>query len=1074
MKLNSFGRITKMALQRRKIIYFLIIILTFFSINTYQSMTKSILPEVKLPYVSIETYLVGASASEIEEMVTVPIENAIKGIKDIKKVTSSSGSGYSLVIIQFNEGIDAETKVQQIQTKINNIRNKLPKKIDAPIIEEYDISKFPIIAVELNANMPYQQLEKVVEDLESRLKAISNVKNITVKGLNKPSVRVIPIFQKINQLGIDYQTISELIKEYQFNIPLGSRKLSGMNYFFEANNRLTTIQTIKDIPLNLGANQLLKLSDIADVQYGNNEKIVGSFRIENGERKPIVSLLIYKKAKGDTVAIAQAVKTIVADYNDGLFNAEQYDIQTSMDASEYIQSNINDVFNNALGGLLSVIVVLFLFINLRESILASLVIPVTMIIAVLLFKTFNLTLNIMSIMGLIIALGMLVDNAIVVVEMIDEHKKQYESLSLIEIIIKATNSVATAIFSSTLTTVGAFIPLAFLSGAEGALIRTIPIATALAMTVSFIVSITVTPVFAYLFIKKVDKTPSFLQAVIYSVLTSILAAYAFSDQWKLTSISLISGVLFLIASLIKYYYTLRKNNRIKNGLYKRAINALMKSIYYQSIVLIVMIGLLIYSGNLLLSGHIPMEAMPKVDSKYLTGQITLVKGKTEQDSLQVFEQINSYLSARSDIEDYSVDIGKDTLALAIKLKPKKERKLHSEAIITELIAYVSTIPDVKGNFITEGNEANAAPISITLTNNDNEQLFADASKIKSLLENIPGNVSPRIDFEYGAPTITIDIDREMASKMEIMPSTLLAKIRELIVNQKVVKITLDGIKTDLYIEKANIFNSIEEMGQLHVNNSRGFTVLLKDVVQFYEQRKVNEIKHENYQKILKVKSNLAEGYTVNSILLDLKEQLSDAKILAPSTSYTFTGDFKAMEDSYSDLTEKFMIAALIVYVILLIQFNGFLQPIVIIISVPFSIIGVAIGYYLSGLTFSTLSFLGIVSLVGIAVNDAIVLIDYINTLRREQKYDKVESIIQGCLARFKPIIATSLTTMAGVAPLALYSEDYGQMAYALIFGLFGSTILTLFVVPVVLNIIENIIEKINNSIGEKHEKVKMV
>ncbi len=706
------------------------------------------------------------------------------------------------------------------------------------------------------------------------------------------------------------------------------------------------------------------------------------------------------------MAIAQAVKAIVADYNESLFNSEIYGIKTSMDASEYIQANINDVFNNALGGLISVIVVLFLFINLRESILASLVIPVTMIIAVLLFRTFNLTLNIMSIMGLIIALGMLVDNAIVVVEMIDEHKKHDQSLSLIDIIIKATNSVATAIFSSTLTTVGAFIPLAFLSGAEGALIRTIPIATALAMTISFIVSIIVTPVFAYLFIKKVDSKPTLTLAVIYSVITSVLAAYAFSDQWKLTKISFIAGLFFLIASLIKYYYLIRNKRTSNNSLYKRAINAIMKSKYYQSMILVVMISLLIYSGNLLLSDHIAMEAMPKVDSKYLTGQISLVKGKTERESLQVFEKVSSYLSTRSDIADYSVDIGKDTLSLAIKLKPKKERQLHSEAIITELIAYVSTLPDVKGNFITEGDEANAAPISITMINNDSDQLYADATKVKSLLAGMPGTVSPRIDFEYGAPTITIDINHEMASKMEIMPSTIFAKIREFIVDQKVMKITIDDIKTDLIIEKANIFNSIHEMVQLHVYNRQGVPVLLKDVVRFDEQRKVNEIKRESYQKILKVKSNLKDGYTVNAILSDLEGQLKNANILSPKTSYNFGGDFKAMQDSYSDLTEKFMIAALVVYLILLVQFNGFLQPIVIIISVPFSIIGVAIGYYISGLTFSTLSFLGIVSLVGIAVNDAIVLIDYINTLRREHKYDKVESIVQGCLARFKPIIAT--------------------------------------------------------------------
>ncbi len=1073
MKLNVFGKITKVALHKRKVLYFLMIILVFFSVSTYNTMTKSIFPEMKLPYISIATYLVGGSASEMEEMVTTPIENSIKDLKDIKKVTSSSGSGYSLVILQFNEGIDAELKVQQVQTKVNNIRPMLPKNIETPVIEEYDISKFPIIAVELNADMPYQQLKIIVDDLDSRLKSIIDIKSIDVQGLNKPYVSVVPKFEEMNKLGLGYETISGLIKEQQFNIPLGNRELGDMDYYFESDNRLTSLQRIEDIPLNLGENQTIKLSDIADISYENNEKLTGSFRIKNGDKKPIISLFVYKDPTGDTVAINKAVKATVAKYNETLVNKDQYGIRTSMDASEFIQTSINDVFNNALGGLLSVIAVLFLFINLRESILASLVIPVTMMTAFLMFNTFNLTLNVMSIMGLIIALGMLVDNAIVVIEMIDENKKHHTSMGLGELIIKSSNAVAPAIFSSTVTTVGAFIPLAFLSGADGALIRAIPIATALAMAVSFIVSITVTPVFAYAFIRKVDTEPSLVKAFLNSIFISILGAYAFSNQWQLTKMSYIAGSFFLLASFVKHYLLLRKKSSSKNGIYKTVISTIMRSKYYQLIVLLVMVSLFIYSGNLLLGGHIPMESMPKVDNKYLTGQVSLVKGMTEKDSVRAFDHISTYLSSRMDIEEYSADVGKDTISFAIELKNKNERDLHSEKILTELTSYVSNLPDIKGNFVVEGEEATSAPISITVNNDDSEQLFEDARRIQQLLERIPGTVSPRIEFDYGAPIVSIRVDSVAASRKSVDPSAIFVRIRELIAKEKIIKMTLEGVQTDIYLEPDNIFDSIEEMGQIRVTNSHGIPVLLKDVIIFEEQRNIDVINHEDYKKVLTIKSNLAEGFTVNAILTELEIQLNDSEVLALSTTYSIGGDFEEMEDSYSDLGQKFIIAALIVYVVLLIQFNGFLQPIAIIISVPFSIIGVAIGYYIGGLTFSTLSFLGIVSLVGIAVNDAIVLIDYINTLRLEKGRERVEAIIIGCVARFKPILATSLTTMAGVAPLALYSEDYAQMAYALIFGLFGSTILTLFVVPVVLNLLEGLSEKIKFIQGEKDEKMEL-
>ncbi len=1019
---NIFAKITESALKRRKILYFLLIVLVFLSVRTYNNMTKSILPQVKLPYVSIETYLIGGSATEMETLVTNPIENSIKEVRDIKKVTSTSGSDYSLVVLQFNEGIDAGLKVQEVQSKINNIISKLPKNIENPIVEEYDISKFPIIAVELNKDLPYKKLKIVVDDINNMLKSVKDVKSVEIKGLNKPYVSIVPNFQKISKYGISYDAILNLIKEHQLNMPLGSRKLNGMYYNFETDNRLKSIEEIKEIPINLGKNQHIRLADIANVDYGNKEKILGSYRIKKGEKEPIVSLFVYKKPKGDTVAINKKIKEIVANYSDSLTNKEQYNIRTSMDASEYIQTSINDVFNNALGGLLSVIAVLFLFINLRESLLTSLVIPVSMMLVFIMFKFFNLTLNVMSIMGLIIALGMLVDNAIVVVEMIDEHKKRDVSLSLGEIIIKSTNAVATAIFSSTITTVGAFIPLAFLSGAEGALIKSIPIATALAMGVSFIVSITVTPVFAYLFINKVDKKPTSISMIISSIFISLLGAYAFSNQWNLTNISYIAGVFFLLASLLKYYLIFRKEPLFKVNLYERFISTIIRSKYYQFIVISIMLAMFVYAGNLLFSGHIPMESMPKVDSKYLTGEVSLVKGATELESLKIFEEIDGYLSSREYIDEYSVDIAKDKINYSIKLKDKRWRSIHSKNIIRELISYVSKIADVKGNFATEGEESGSAPISISVYNDDSKKLLEDANKIKKVLGNINGTVSSSIDFEYGPPLLRIRVNKQETSRLGYNVSDIFVKIRGLINKEKITNINLDGIQTDLYLEKGSTFDSMDDLGQIIIRNEYGKTVLLKDLISIEEKRERDKIKHENYKKTMSVKAYIAEGFTVNEILRQLQSELDKSRVLNPSTTYSLGGDFKNMEESYSDLTQKFIIAALIVYAVLLIQFNGFLQPFAIIICVPLSIIGVAIGYYISGLTFSTLSFLGIVSLVGIAVNDAIVLIDYINTLRKEEGCDKLDAIVRACMARFKPIIATSLTTMAGVAPLALYSK----------------------------------------------------
>lgn len=1052
MKQNPFGAIVSVALKRRKVVYFFLIVLVFFGVTTYDTMTKSILPEAKFPYISVATSLVGASAADMEEMVTIPIENNLKQLKDVKKITSASHNGFALVVIQFNQGVDNAIKVQQVQTVVNNLRSKLPKDLEAPVVEAYDIAKFPIIAVEIDGDRPYPQLKKNVATLERQLKAIPGVTTLEVDGLNKPYIKVTPNLEAMNTYGLDYSLLSGLLKEHQFNMPLGAKTLYGMTYYFDSDNKMTSIKGLKDIPINLTRGQQITLGDIAEVAMGEVTDQRGSYRLEKGHKQKIVRLFLYKDSAADTVAINRQVKELVE-----AFKAEDLQntgIRTSMDASVFIQRSINDVINNALGGLLSVIAVLFLFIHFREAIIAAMVIPITMIGAFVLFKPFNLTLNIMSIMGLIIALGMLVDNAIVVIEMIDENKTHHRHLSLKDIILKATNAVAPAIFSSTVTTVGAFIPLAFLSGGDGALIRAIPIATALAMGISFIVSITVTPVFAYGLIARQDKAPSKWQMAWHTLLIGIIGAYAFSDNWQWTTASYMAGAVFMMATVLKYRLASREGQGL--SWYRVLMDKVLHSRYYQGIVLGVMVLLLVYAGNLLLSNRIPKEAMPKADSKYLTGTVKLVKGATVKDSVALFETIDDHLASREDIQTYSVDIGRESLDYAIELKDKRQRKKHSKVILAELTAETSALPDVTGSFVVDGDEPGSAPLALKLFHDDIDVLLSDARAVEEALATIPGALNPSLSFDYGAPTVTITIDKEAASLRDVNPSTILRRIRQLIAHEKVMDMKVAGTQLSVYIRPGDTFDTLEALSGLTVMNRRQTQVPLSEVMTYTESRPMDVIRHEDGKRMLTVQASTRQGVTVESVVKALVAKIQEEKILSVGTTYSFGGDYKAMQAAYKDLMNKFIIAALLVYVVLLIQFNTYLQPLAILLSVPFAIIGVAIGYAMGGLTFSTLSFLGIVSLVGIAVNDAIVLVDYINTLRSNKGMGRIEAIVEGCVARFKPIMATSLTTMAGVAPLALYSEDYAQMAYALIFGLIGSTVLTLLVVPTLLNAFESL------------------
>ena len=1049
--MNLFGQITKIIIEKRKAVYFLLIVMILIGSMMYQGITKSIFPSVKFPYVSIYTEMLGASSGDMETMITDKIENALKDLADVKEMRSASSLGTSLVVLKFSEKANVDQAVQKIQTKVNNIRNDLPKNAEVPIVEEYDITKFPVIAVEVKNDKPYGYLNQTVSELTHQIKGISGVTKVEKSGINPPEIQIIPNYAKMAIYKITSEDVIAGLKKYQMDIPLGSIEMNAMRYSLQTDNKIKSIEEIGQMPIWSDGVKTIFLKDISSVKYVDEIKAQKSYRVSGDERTPIVSLLVYIDKKADTIRVNSQIKTLVADYNQGLSPDNQ--VVVSMDLSKYIKKSIQDVLNNALSGLLAVVVVLYFFINMEEAVIASLVIPITLIASFTLFRAFGLTVNVLSIMGLIIALGMLVDNAIVVIEMIDENKRKHREMTFKEVVIFATNNVAPAIFSSTVTTICAFIPLAFLSGEEGALIRVIPITMAIAMTISFIVSITVTPMLCYQFVKRESPGITTAKKVIYTLGVTLAAMYALSNNWKLTAVSFIGGGLALICS----YYKTRERKKVteRTSIYDISIEKIFKSKWRQVGVVALAVCLLATSLYLFDSGKVKTESMPKVDAQSIVGNVRLVKGSTLKDSMDTFNEIDAYLLENNAIHVYNASISEDHINYNIELKPKVQRALHSKMIIQELSQYVNSIPNVTGEFIVDGDEVGSSPIMIRIFSNKKELLVSEAQKVLQVMTSIQGVVDPKLNFEYSEPTLKFRIDKDKTSRMKVDVNGILMKLRYVVSGEKIIKVQNDDNKVNVVLKNKTNLESLSDIMGMTVLNSDGIAIPISELIEVKESRGINEIKHVDGKAYIAVMANFDSTSTVSEIIGTLKTTLEKDQILSDGVHYKVVGDYAKMNDSYSDLAQKFMIAILLVYFVLLLQFNGYFQPIVIIICVPFAIIGVVIGYYFIGLKFSTLSFLGVVSLVGIAVNDAIVLIDYINTLRK-QGAERVESIIMGCKSRFKPILATSITTIAGVMPLALFNEDYSQMAYALVFGLMGSTLLTIYVVPSVLNIVEDI------------------
>ncbi len=1043
MKLNNFAKITNKALKLNKALYFLMAFIALFGFYTFNSMTKSMMPEIHFPYLTVVTTMVGASSEDMEELVTEVIEDKLNDVEDLEEITSRSSKNLSTIILKFKENTDINISIQRVQRKINGIENLLPEASNAPIVSEIDVNRFPTLHINLPSDKPYYQQMQLIDEMKYRLNRVSGIKDIEISGLKKPRVNIIPDIDLMKKYNITNSMLVNIIKDKGVDIPIGEKQLNGMIYSFETDNKIKSIDDLKDIILISFNGRIIKLSDIADVKYEDKNSVFKNYIVKDGERTSVISLGIYLKKDADAIKVNDACREIVTVWNkENPFN--QFTI--SLDTSIFIRDSIKDISTNAFSGILSVIVVLFLFINLGEAIVASLIIPITLITSIILFKPFGLTINTLSIIGLIIALGMLVDNAIVVIEMIDENRIRFHNASFKEVILLSINKVGAAIFSSTATTICAFIPLAFLSGPVGSMVRSIPIAMAISISLSFIVSITLTPVVAYSFLKNFKNKNSLPLKIFYITIVVVCALYSFSSNFKLTKLSFVAGFIVLILSILKLF---KEYTYSYKEVFDTIIHSIMNSKFIQGLVLVFTILLFAYSISLLSSDKIPKENFPEYDNPIILITLSLVEGIGDERSNEIFEKAESIIASKDYIYLHTAVLSERKQRYYIELN--MDKTISNKEIFKELTNELRKIPDIGVSVAT--NNMSAAPILIRLVGNDYNDLITEANDVTGILKDIPGVVNPKAMYEYGNPTARIIIDKEKASEENVLISSLSQELRYIISGQKVNNIEVDGENVYVYIKYEDIISNVNDIRHLSVLNTNKQLVPIYDFVDIKEYRTIKTLNHIDGKRILEVKAFNDENTTVEEIIKEFKSKIEKHGGVKKGIKYTIAGEYDEMAKSYRDLAVKFIVALVLVYVVLLIQFNSFLQPFVIILCVPFSIIGVSLGYFFTGLTFSTLTFLGIISLVGIAINDAIVLIDFINQLRREG-VSRIQSIIDGANSRLKPIITTSLTTITGVMPLAIYNPDYSQMAYALIFGLLSSTVLTLVVVPIVLNILE--------------------
>lgn len=1083
---NFFGKISSLVIERYRIVYLFMAMVIILGLFSYTQIVKEQVPEVNIPYVAVITPYVGASPEDVENQVTDEIESAVSGMEDMKEFTSNSTFGQSLVILEFEPTVDIDQKLMEVTNNVNMRSSSLPDDANEPIVMKFDLGSRPIMTVNISGDYELSDLTNFAEDLETQFEKISGVKDVSVAGGLNREINVVYSQTKLAQYGLEISDIENALKSNNMSVPVGEKELNGRNFSIRSFNEFVDTDELDTVIVGYQGGNPIFLRDVATVVDGYEEVKsyarmaldieTGSY--ENLDLETVVSLNINKIKGADTTTVSNEVKAFIESKR-GIAFPEDLNFNIVNDQSEDIKSSLSDVFGNAFSGLLLVIVVLFIFIDFKESLIVALVIPMSLLASTFLMYNYGLTFNGVSMLALILALGMLVDNAIVIMENIERVKHDHDSLK--EAAKIATNQVAPAVFSSTLTTVSAFLPMAMISGIMGEFLKVIPITLIFAIGSSFIMSLTVTPSLCARLLKKdfdqkklqgqKQKSRKFVKGV--SVLfVVLLSMQAFANNGKFTIVSYIAAVVF---GLLMYNKQFRQSHDESHEdgkitkIYIKALENIVKS--KARILLSIGLSLVLFVGSVALIplGIIEMESMPATDSVSISIDVETPSGSLLSDTDEVLDEIYKIVVNYPEVKNINVNAGSQSsmgstggvnkATVTLELVDNNDREKHSSIITKELMKEFKEIPGAKIDPSNGRGFSNDKPVTVKLSGDNLEELKAVSNDLKAMIEAIPGTINTSSDLSGGLPQLVVEYNGHKASYLGLNPMAMGSQIRNAISGVEATTVRFDGDEIKVVLkDNADTFTSIYDLEKINFKSYSGNLIPFSEVAKIVEKEGVSTINHESGKRTVTIGADLLDGYNANRIVGQFKEEVQNYP-LGEGMAITYGGESSEMMEMFSDLAQKMMIAIIMIYIVLAVQFNSMSQPIIILFTVPLAMIGVMPGHALVGINFSTYSFMGIISLVGIAVNEAIVMIDFINHFRRDQNMTVREAVIATAKIRFIPIMATTITTVGGILPLALYNEEYAAMGYTIVFGLLAASFLTLIIIPCVYIAIDGFVRR---------------
>lgn len=1016
--------IGKFSVSNPVLINVLMVVLLLLGFLSVSRLPQEQFSEVPFFWVNVIVPYPGVAAEDVEQSVTVKIENEMQDLDKLKEISSVSSEGLSVVRVQFDDGIsneEFERLYQEVQTKLSNVA--LPEDILSPLADKFSSSDFlPVIEVVVSGEVPYEHLYEAAVLLQNRIESVNEVSDVDLVGAREPRIVVEVNQEKLESLGLTIDEIIRAVRQRNVTIPGGTLETESREYLLRTVGELEDFRDLKEVIVrkSTGAGQgVVRLDDIAFVSSEfNQDGVAARFNMEQA-----ITLNVAKVPRGNSVGVIEDVKAeveaakpnISSDISVTLFN----------DSTVQIRDSIDTLLTNSLFGFILLVIILFIFIGFRNALITALGIPVTFAITFLVLDFLGETFNSNTLFGLVLVLGLIVDHAIVIIE--NSYRLKQNGLSAIDSAINGVNEVAKPVIASTLTTVAAFLPLMLLPGVIGKFLRVIPLTVSIALLASTFEALVFLPLH---FAEWSGKLKQKRQDIFLAIRESFKGFI--SKFYKHRYISV--GVMFII--IIGSFFLVTTVNQ-------DLFSAEDFSLFYIDIELPP--GSPQEKTNLVVQ-EFEERIIPMVGN----GEIVAVN------SAIGFTSTASSSSRNSNVAQITVDL----------TEKDEGRKRSILAIIDEVKAKCNDIAGVETVQYRKAQSGppTGPPVSFRLFGDSYDELITIAEDFKRRLDDYPELYNINDNLESGTPELRIIVNDNLASRYGLSTAAVGSFIRNSFEGVTATTLFVRNEEIDVIVRfERKEDRSVQSLLQSKIPTPDGRLIPFSSVATVQEEQPIAAIKRVDGKREVTITAEAYNEDNVRRINEELRSLFdSQYKSRYPDVTLSVGGEFEELDNLIFQILRIFIIGVFLIYIILGTQFNSYLQPVLILFSIPFAFVGVILYLVVSGTPFSTTVLYAGVALAGIAVNDSIVLISYTND-RRKDGMSTIEAVTDAVATRLRPVLLTSITTISGLLPTALglggKSVVWGPMAGTIIFGLIFSTITALVLIPCLYGILDDIIRK---------------